>query len=48
MLSITKSLDDIKNPLEECTDLENIDNKIETIFNEMKVMLFDGKTRRVF
>ena len=48
ILSITKSLDDIKNPLKECTDLENIDNKIETIFNEMRVMLFDGKIKRVF
>lgn len=48
ILAISKSLDEIKNPLRECADLENIDHKIETIFNEMKVILFDGKIKRAF
>ena len=48
ILAISKSLDDIKNPLKECTDLENIDHNIETIFNEMKVILFDGNIKRAF
>lgn len=48
VLSISRALDEIKNPLRECTDLENIDHKIETIFNEMKVILFDGKIKRAF
>lgn len=47
IISISKSIDEIKKPLIHCTDLENIDKKIETIFNEMKVLLFDGKIKRV-
>lgn len=48
VLGISKSIDEIKNPLKECVDLESIDHKIETIFNEMKVVMFDGKIKRAF
>ncbi len=35
----------IDNKMNDPQDLEHVDSIIETVFNEMKVMLFDGKTK---
>jgi hypothetical protein len=37
---------DIQNPLKECSDLENIDTRIETIFSEMNAIVIDGKIKK--
>jgi hypothetical protein len=42
---VTDMILEIKDPLKRCTDLENIDNRIENIFCEMKAILMDGKVK---
>lgn len=45
--ALTDMMTEIENPMENCVDLENIDNKIETIFSEMNATLLDGKSDKL-
>ena len=45
IISINNLINTIKNPFRENPDVENVDTQIETIFNEMKIILIDGKAK---
>jgi len=45
--TLTNLIREIENPLKEHTDLDHIDQKIETIFQEMKAIAIDGTERTV-
>jgi hypothetical protein len=45
--TLTNLIGEIENPLKEHTDLDHIDQKIETIFQEMKAIAIDGTEQMV-
>jgi hypothetical protein len=42
---VSQTVKEIKNPFKDCDELGKVDTEIETVFNEMKVILYDGKVK---